>query len=58
MIYNEDSMYKVVFYKTANESSIDFKWFETLKEATDFAIKAGTDVLEIKWYESKDMTRK
>lgn len=51
-------MYKVVYYKSANESSLDFKWFDTLREATDFAINKGTDVLEIKWYESKDFVKK
>lgn len=43
---------------TANESSLGFKWFETLKEATEFALVRGEDVLEIKWYESKDTVRK
>lgn len=44
-------MYKVVFYLSMNETSVGYKWFNTLREATDFAISKGTDVLEIKWYE-------
>jgi hypothetical protein len=43
--------YKVCYYRTALESSVDFKWFETFKEATDFAIKQTGAVLEIKRYE-------
>lgn len=51
-------MYKVTYFPTASESTVFFKWFKTLKEATDFAMKLGNDVLEIKLYDSEDMTRK
>jgi hypothetical protein len=44
--------YKVCYYRTALESSVDFKWFKTLKEATDFAIKHPATVLEIKRYQN------
>lgn len=43
--------YKVTYYKSATESSVDFTWFKTFKEATDFAIKHNGDVLEIKRYD-------
>lgn len=42
--------YKVTYYKSASESSVDFIWFNTFKEATDFAIKRNGDILEIKRY--------
>jgi hypothetical protein len=51
-------MYKVVYYPTASETVLAFKWFETFKEATEFSLKLRTDVLEIKWYESEELVRK
>lgn len=43
--------YKVTYYPMANESSLKFKWFDTIREATEFAINNSGDVLEIKRYE-------
>jgi len=47
-------MYKVTYFPTASESTVFFKWFKTLKEATDFAMKLGSDVLEIKKYDEPE----
>ncbi len=43
-------MYKVSYY-IGGGSTLAFKWFETLSEATDFAISQTREsVLEIKLY--------
>ena len=42
--------YKVCYYRNELESSVDFKWFKTLKEAMDFSIEHSGAVLEIKRY--------
>ena len=47
-----DHYYKVTFYRSPRETSIDFKNFFTFEDAIAFAktIKSG-DVIEIKKYE-------
>lgn len=47
-------MYKVTYFPTASEAFVSFKWFDTLREATDFAIKISGDVLEIKKYDEPE----
>jgi hypothetical protein len=43
-------MYKVSYYTGAG-AAVEFKWFNTLSEATDFSIKCPREsVLEIKLY--------
>jgi hypothetical protein len=46
----DKSMYKVSYYM--NGDSVSFKWFKTLKEATDFCVyKVPTgNVIEVKLY--------
>lgn len=47
-----DHYYKVAFYRSAKETSIDFKTFFNFEDAIAFAktLKSG-DVIEIKKYE-------
>jgi hypothetical protein len=48
-------MYKVSYYPTQKESIVDFKWFNTLQEATFFAgNKPNESVIEIKYYDNID----
>ena len=46
-------MYKVVYYPTASESMIQFKWFKTFTEANEFAMKIGENIIEIKRYDNQ-----
>lgn len=45
-------MYKVTYYTMPTESSVFFKYFKTLQEATFFAgNKPNESVIEIKYYD-------
>lgn len=46
-------MYKVSYYRSGS-TTVDFKEFDTLKDAVEFSIKLPIEsVLEIKHYDSK-----
>jgi len=46
-------MYKVTYYRTGS-TAVDFKEFDTLKDAVEFSNKLPIEsVLEIKQYDSK-----
>jgi hypothetical protein len=46
-------MYKVSYYPMATESTVFFKWFNTLQEATFFAgNQPNESVIEIKYYDT------
>ena len=51
-------MYRVTYYAPGGKYSVQFKEFQTFKEATDFSISLPIDaVLEIKYYENSDNYR-
>ena len=48
-------MYKVSYYQMYTESTLFFKWFNTLQEATSFAAnKPNESVIEIKYYDNNE----
>jgi hypothetical protein len=51
-----NSMYKVCYQPSSSgsESSMLFKWFNTMEEATEFAGKLGDKILEIKQYDKPE----
>ena len=51
-------MYRVSYYVPGKKYSVDFKEFETFKEATQFSLTLSVDsILEIKHYENSDNYR-
>lgn len=49
-------MYKVNYYITEKKDIIFYKWFKTLREATDFtsALKMPELLIDIKYYDPND----
>jgi hypothetical protein len=49
-------MYKLNYYITEKKDVVFYKWFKTLKEATDFAnaLKTPELLLDIKYYNQDD----
>jgi hypothetical protein len=48
-------MYKVCYYPTQSETTVFFKWFKTLQDATFFAgNRPNESVIEIKYYDDTE----